>query len=72
LGFRFLDARTGAEFATAAIPASPDGWGEQAFDLSPPKGCRLIRIILQYRRPAGKMRAEGSAVFNRFFLERAG
>jgi hypothetical protein len=65
----FVDARSGAEFATAAVPASPDGLREQTLAFSVPPNCDLARILLRYRRPAGRMRAEGAAVFSGFWLE---
>ncbi len=71
LSLRFLDAGTGAEFASGALTASPAGWRDQTVTFSIPAGSGIIRILLGYRRPAGEMRAEGAAVFSRFILERA-
>jgi hypothetical protein len=71
LGFSFLDARTAVEFASGNIAAAPRGWRQGSVEFSTPEGCELLRILLQYRRPAGSVRAEGGAVFEAFTLERA-
>lgn len=71
LAWSFVDARTVAELAAGAVPASP-GWNEQTLTFSTGAGSDLLRVLLRYRRRAGSMRAEGSVDFTRFILERAG
>ena len=71
LTWSLVDARTVAELATGAVPASP-GWSEQTLTFSTGSGPDLLRVLLRYRRPAGSMRAEGSVDFKGFILERAG
>jgi hypothetical protein len=71
LGFSVLDARTEREFASGEVAAASGDWRDGAFSISTPAGCQLMRILLHYRRPSGAMRAEGGAVFTRFWLERA-
>jgi len=71
LAWSFVDARTVAEVAASAVPASP-GWNEQTLTFSTGSGSDLLRVLLRYRRPVGSMRAEGSVDFTRFILERAG
>jgi tetratricopeptide (TPR) repeat protein len=71
LAWSFVDARTVAELAAGAVPASP-GWNEQTLTFSTGSGSDLLRALLRYRRPTGSMRAEGSVDFTRFTLERAG
>jgi hypothetical protein len=71
LGFRILNGLTGDEIAGGSVPASSGDGGEGAITFSTPEGCDLLRIPLYYRRPAGSMRAEGSAFFTRLTLERA-
>jgi hypothetical protein len=71
LAWSFVDARTAAEVAAGAVPAS-SSWNEQTLALSTGSGSDLLRVLLRYRRPPGSMRAEGSVVFTGFTLERAG
>jgi tetratricopeptide (TPR) repeat protein len=71
LVWSFVDGRTGAELAAGALPAS-SSWNEQGLEISTGSGSDLVRVLLRYRRPPGSMRAEGSVVFTRFTLERAG
>ena len=66
-----MDGRTGSELAAGAVRAS-SGWNEQALEFSTASGSDLLRVLLRYRRQRGNMRAEGSVVFTRFTLERAG
>jgi hypothetical protein len=72
LAWSFVDARTVAELAAGAVPASTGDWNEQTFTFSTSSESDLLRVLLRYRRPPGSMRAEGSVVFARFTLERAG
>jgi tetratricopeptide (TPR) repeat protein len=65
LDWSIIDAKTGAEFG--AMPA-----GAGSFEFSAPGGCDLARLRLRYRRPAGEVRAEGSAVFQNITIGRAG
>jgi tetratricopeptide (TPR) repeat protein len=67
----FVDGRTAAEVGAGAVRAS-EGWSEQTIEFSTGSGSDLLRVLLRYRRPPGSMRAEGSVVFTRFTLERAG
>ena len=64
LEWLLLDAATGAAFgeAAAAVP----------LEFSAPPDCDLARLVLRYRRPSGRIRAEGSAVFENIIVERAG
>jgi hypothetical protein len=71
LVWSFVDARTVAELAALAVRASPD-WNEQTLEFTTGSGSDFLRVLLRYRRPTGSMRAEGSVVFTRFILERAG
>ena len=70
LGWSFVDARTVAELADGAVPAS-SGWSEQTLTFSTGSRSDLLRLLLRYRRPVGSMRAEGSVDFTDFILERA-
>jgi tetratricopeptide (TPR) repeat protein len=67
-GWSFVDARTGIEAGGGHVAASADDWREQTLTFSTPEGCGLVRILLRYQRPAGRMRAEGSARFSRLSL----
>jgi hypothetical protein len=60
-----VDARTGVELVNH--PA--DGG---SLEFSAPDGCELARLVLRYRRPTGRIRAEGSVVFENITVERAG
>jgi hypothetical protein len=71
LVWSFVDGRTAAEAGAGVVRASPD-WNEQTLEFSTGSGSDLLRVLLRYRRPPGSMRGEGSAVFTRFTLERAG
>ena len=71
LVWSFVDGRSGAELAAGTLPAS-SSWNEQELDISTGSGSDFVRVLLRYRRPPGRMRAEGSVVFKRFALERAG
>lgn len=71
LGFRFLDARTAAGFASGEVAGPAGDWRDASVPFATPEGCRMLRIVLQYRRPAGAMRAEGRARFRELHLERA-
>jgi hypothetical protein len=71
LVWSLVDGRTVAELGAGAVRAS-EGWNEQTIKLSTGSGSDLLRVLLRYRRPHGSMRAEGSVVFTRFTLERAG
>ena len=67
----FVDVRTGAELAAGRVAAA-SGWNDQMIELSTDSTSGLLRVLLRYGRPSGSMRAEGSVVFTRFTLERAG
>jgi len=67
-----VDARSGAELGSGAVPASPDGDRDQTLAFSVPSDCDLGRILLRYRRPVGRTRAEGTVVFSGFWLEKKG
>jgi hypothetical protein len=69
LGWSFIEPGSAAEIAAGAVSASPDDWREQTITFSTPPGCDLLRILLRYRRPTGRVRAEGSADFGSFALE---
>ena len=69
LSWILVEARTAAEIAAAAVSASPEDWREQSLAFSTPPNCDLLRVILRYRRPPGRVRAEGFADFGRFALE---
>jgi hypothetical protein len=71
LDWSFLDAGSGAAFASVAFAPSENGWSERQLDFSTPVSCDLARFTLRYRRPIGAVRAEGSVVFTHFTLERA-
>jgi hypothetical protein len=71
LAWSFVDARTVAQLAAGAVPASPGAWNEQTFTFSTGSESDLLRLLLRYRRPPGSMRAEGSVVFTHLTLERA-
>ena len=71
LVWSFVDVRTGAELAAGALPVS-SSWNEQGFEITTGSGSDLVRVLLRYRRPPGRMRVEGSVVFTRFTLESAG
>ena len=71
LDWSFLEARTDAVVTSAALAPPENGWSEQRLDFSTPEHCDLARLTLRYRRQTGAMRAEGSAAFAGFTLERA-
>jgi hypothetical protein len=71
LAWSLLDARTVAQLAAGAVPASPGAWNEQTFTFPTGSESDLLRLLLRYRRPPGSMRAEGSVVFTHLTLERA-
>jgi hypothetical protein len=71
IAWSFVDGRTAAELAAGAIRASA-GWNERTIEFSTGQTSDLLRVLLRYRRPPGRVRAEGSVVFTRFILERAG
>jgi tetratricopeptide (TPR) repeat protein len=71
LVWSLVDGRTVADLGAGAVRAS-DGWNEQTIEFYAGSGSDLLRVLLRYRRPPGSMRAEGSVVFTRFTLERAG
>ncbi len=71
LVWSLVDARTVAQLAAGAVPASPGAWNEQTFTFSTGSESDLLRLLLRYRRPPGSMRAEGSVVFTHLTLERA-
>jgi tetratricopeptide (TPR) repeat protein len=65
LAWSFVDAKSGVEFTRFDVAV-------QTMEFTAPPRCDLARIILRYRRPPGSVRAEGSAVFHGFTLERGG
>jgi len=68
LAWSFFDAKSDAELLTAVVPTTGS---TQTLEFTVPSGCDLARLVLRYRRPPGRVRAEGSVIFRRFTLERA-